>query len=126
MNMTGEVWPFKREIFLVTYRPVVIPIGQVVKGVPLSLQIPGRDIDLKTRRRPGLRCDVFKIRCMIHANEQARADNDHICTACIRRGGPAKQTARRHGAMNVDLRGLDIPRWKQPTYRQRVRGRKVA
>jgi hypothetical protein len=95
----------------------------------LNLKIPGRDIRQKTRRRPGLHCRTFKIWCMIHASEQKAADNDHVCKACIRRGGPAKQTARRHGAMNVDLRGLDIPMWKRPrkpAYRRPVRGRKVA
>lgn len=95
----------------------------------LRVKIPGRDIGLKTRRRPGLYCRTFKLWCMVHASEQKMADNDYVCRGCIRRGGPAKQTARAHGAMNVDLRGLDIPTWKRPrksAYRRRVRGRKVA
>ena len=92
----------------------------------LKLEIPGRDMDLATKKRPGLRCKVFKLWCLIHKDEQARADNDHICTDCIKRGGPAKQTARRHGRMMANLGGLGIPKWKRPAYRQPVRGRKVA
>jgi hypothetical protein len=95
----------------------------------LDIKVPGRDIGLKTRKRPGLWCRTFKLWCMVRGSPQGAADNEYICRDCIKRGGPAKQTAHRHGEMNVDLRRLGITMWKRPrkpAYQRRVRGRRVA